>query len=148
MKRAGVDGGVLYCGKRVRTVPDDMKLGGLALQQNKMEFVRTRCEPASMSRVRARQEGAQCTPGEIREMRSITGSLRWVQEEHVQTSHSQPVSYRRNNQHPFLSDHERAVQTVKRFRGQSELGLRFGPLPTKALDNADADPNEEGSDDE
>ena len=31
-KRADDDEGVLYCGKRVRTVPDDMKPGGLALQ--------------------------------------------------------------------------------------------------------------------
>ena len=67
--------GVLNCGKRVRTVPDDMKPGGLALQQDQMEFVRAGCEPASMSRVRARQEGAQCTPGQIQEMRSMTWSL-------------------------------------------------------------------------
>ena len=39
------DGGVLYCGKRVRTVPDDMKLGGLSLQQDE-----ARCELASMPR--------------------------------------------------------------------------------------------------
>ena len=56
-----------------------------------------------------------------------------------------------------MSDHKRAVQTVKRLRGQPELGLSFRPLPTKmcvlvytdsALHNADADPDEEGSDDE
>ena len=29
VKKADDDGGVLYCGKRVRTVPDDMKPGGL-----------------------------------------------------------------------------------------------------------------------
>ena len=57
VKMADDDGGVLY----FRTVPDDMKPGGLALQQDQMEFVRARCEPARMSRVRARQEGAQCT---------------------------------------------------------------------------------------
>ena len=78
VKRADDDGGVLYCGKRVRSVPDDMKPGGLALQQDQMEFVKARCEPASMSRVRARQEGAQCTTSEVREMRSMTGSLHWV----------------------------------------------------------------------
>ena len=34
VKRANDDGGVLYCGKRVRTVLDDMKPGGLALRQD------------------------------------------------------------------------------------------------------------------
>ena len=57
---------------------------------------------------------------------------------------------------PLVSDHKRAIQTVKRFRGQPEIGLRFRPLPTKmcvlvytdsALHNADADPDEQGSDD-
>ena len=51
---------------------------GLALQQDQTEFVKARCEPASTPRVRARQEGAQCTTSEIREMRSMTGSLHWV----------------------------------------------------------------------
>ena len=78
VKRADDDGGVLYWVKRVQSVPDDMKLGGLALQQDQMEFVKARCEPARMSRVRARQEGAQCTPGEIQDVRSMTGSLHWV----------------------------------------------------------------------
>ena len=49
VKRADDDGGVLYCGKRVRTV----KLGVLSLQQDQMDFVRARCELASMPRVRA-----------------------------------------------------------------------------------------------
>ena len=57
----------------------------------------------------------------------------------------------------LVSDHKSAVQTVKRLRGQPEIGLRVGPLPTKiyvlvntdsALHNADADLDEEGSDDE
>ena len=77
-KRADDDGGVLYCGKRVRTVLDDLKPGGLGLRQNQTEFAKARCEPASMSRVRARQEGDQCTTSEIREMRSMSGSLHWV----------------------------------------------------------------------
>ena len=56
-----------------------------------------------------------------------------------------------------MSDHKLAVQTVKRLRSQPEVGLRFRPLLTKmcvlvytdaALHNADADPHEEGSDDE
>ena len=34
VKKADDGGGVLYCGKRVRTVPDELKLGGLALQQD------------------------------------------------------------------------------------------------------------------
>ena len=37
VKRADDDGGVLYCGKRVRIVPDDVKLGGLALRQDQTE---------------------------------------------------------------------------------------------------------------
>ena len=143
--------------KRVRTVPDDMKSGGLALRQDQTEFVKTRCEPASMSRVRARQEGDHCTTCEIREMRSMTGSLRWVKggtrpDESFATSRLQ-----RKQSAPRVSDHKRAVQTVKRLRSQPEIGLRFRPLPTKmcvlvctpsALQNADADPDEEGSDDE
>ena len=156
VKRADDDGGVLYCGKRVRSVPDDMKPGGLALQQDQMEFVKARCEPASMSRVRARQEGDQCTPGDIQEMRrSMTGSLHWVTggtrpDEAFATSHLQ-----RKQSAPLVSDHKRAVQTTKRLRGQSEVGLRCGPPPTKmcvlvytdsGLHNADADPDEEGSD--
>ena len=48
VKRTDDDGGVLYSGKRVRTMPDDVKLGDLALRQ---EFVKPRCEPACMSRV-------------------------------------------------------------------------------------------------
>ena len=57
VKRAEDDGGVLYRGKQVRMVPDSMKPGGLALQQDQTGFVKSRCEPASMSRVRARQNG-------------------------------------------------------------------------------------------
>ena len=76
--RTDDDGGVLYRGKRVRTVPHDMKPGGLSLRQDQTEFVKARCEPASMPRARARQEGTQCTTSEIREMRSMTGSLHWV----------------------------------------------------------------------
>ena len=38
VKRADDDGGVLYCGKRVRTVQDDVKLGGLTLRQDQTEF--------------------------------------------------------------------------------------------------------------
>ena len=59
---------------------------------------------------------------------------------------------------PRVSDHKRAAQAVKCLRSQPEIGLRlFRPLPTKtcvlvytdsALDNAEADPDEEGSDDE
>ena len=74
-----VDGeGVLYCGKRVRTVPDDLKPVGLALRQDQTEFAKARCERASMSRVRAGQEGAHCTTSAIRKMRSMTGSLHGV----------------------------------------------------------------------
>ena len=56
-----------------------------------------------------------------------------------------------------MFDHKRAVQTLKRLRGQPEVGLRFRPLPTKrcvlactdsALNNADADTDDEGLDDE
>ena len=53
---------------------------------------------------------------------------------------------RGRNQNP-VSDHKRAVQTIKRLRCQPEIGLKFRPLPTKmcvlvytdsALRNADA----------
>ena len=120
---SGGPGGRRYCGKPVRTVPDDMKPGGLALQQDQTEFVRARCGPASMSRVRARQEGAQCTPGEIRDMRSMTGSLHWVTgstrpDEAFATSQLQ-----RKQSAPLVSDHKRAVQTIKRLRDQPEILL-------------------------
>ena len=129
--RADVDGGVLYCGKRVRTVLDGVKPGGLALQQDQTEFVKARCEPASMSRVRARQVGAHCTTSENREMRSATGSLHWVTggtrpDESFATSQLQ-----KKQSAPLVSDHNRAVQTLKRLRGQPEIGLRFRRLPTK-----------------
>ena len=157
VKRADDDGGVLFCDKRVRSVADDMEQGGLALQQDQMEFVKARCEQASMSRDRARQEGAQCTPVEIQEVRSVTGSLHWVTggtrpDEDFATSQVQ-----RKQSAPLVTDQKRAVQTKKRLRVQPESGLRFRPLPTKmcilvytdsALHNADADRDEEGSDDE
>ena len=78
VKRADDDGGVLYCGMRVRTVQDDVKPGCLSLRQDQSEFVKARCELAGMPRARARQEGTQCTTSEIGEMRSMTGSLHWV----------------------------------------------------------------------
>ena len=87
----------------------------------------------------------------------MTGSLHWVTggtrpDESFTTSQLQ-----RKQTAPLVSDHKRAVQTIKRLRGQPEIGLRFRLLPTKmcvivytdsALHNADADPDEEGSDDE
>ena len=147
----------MYCGKRVRTFPDDLKLGGLSLQQDQMEFVKARCEPASMSRARARQEGAQCTAGEIQKMRSMTRSLHWVTggtrpDESFATS-----QLPRKQSEPLVSDHKRAVQTIKRLTGHPEIGSKFRPLSTKmcehvytdsALHTADADPDEGGSDDE
>ena len=102
VKRADADGGVsllwktsLDCAGRNET-----GIGCLALQQDQTEFVKARCEPARMSRVRARQEGVQCTTGEIREMRSMTGSL------HLVTGGTRPdessrVSRRGNNQRPW-----------------------------------------------
>ena len=111
VKRADDDGGVLYCGKRVRTVPDDLKSAGLALRHDQTEFVIARCEPAIMPRVRAQQEGAQCTTSEIRDMRSMTGSLQWVMggtrpDESFATSQLQ-----RKQSAPLVCDHKRAVQT-------------------------------------
>ena len=144
VKRADDDGGVLHC-------------GSLSLQQDQTEFVEARCEPASTPRARARQEGTQCTTSEIREVRSMTGSLHWVTggerpDEAFATSQLQ-----RKQAAPLVSDHKRAVQTIKRLRGQPEIGLRSRPLSTKmcvlvytdsALHNADADTDDEGSDDE
>ena len=67
VKRTDDNGGVLHCGKRVRTVPDDTKPEGLSLRQDQTEFAKARCEPVSMPRARARQEGTQCTTNKIRE---------------------------------------------------------------------------------
>ena len=131
-KRADSDVGVLFCGQRIRTVPDDVKIGGVALRQDRTESVRTRCEPASRSRTRDRQEEGHGT------------------DEPFATSQLQ-----RKPSAPLVSDHRRAVHTVKRLRGQPEIGLRFRPQPTKmcvlvctdsARHNAEAD--REGSDDE
>ena len=152
VKRADDDGDVLYCRKRVWTVLDDMKPRGLSLRQDQTESVKARCEPASMLRARARQEGPQCSTSEIREMRCMTGSLRWLTggtrpDESFATSQLQ-----RKQSAPLVSDHKRAVQTIKRLRCQPEIGLKFGPLPTKmcvlvytdsALHNADVDTDEE-----
>ena len=56
-----------------------------------------------------------------------------------------------------MSDEKRVVQTIKRVRGPLEVVLRFRlrssnlcvlVYPDSALHKADADPDEEGSDDE
>ena len=50
---------------------------------------------------------------------------------------------------PLVSDHKLAVPTITRLRGQPEIGLRVGPLPTKMCVLMYAvGPDEEGSDDE
>ena len=115
------------------------------------------CESSLRTCQCASSPSRTCTTSEIREMRSVTGSLRWI------TGGTRPddsfaTSRLQRKQAPHLgSDHKRAVQTVKRQIGQPEIGLRFRPLSTKmcvvvstdsALRNADADPDEEGSDDE
>ena len=138
-----------------RTVPDDMKPGGLSQQQDQTEFVKARCEPARVPRSRARQAGTKCTTSEIREMRSMTGSPHWV------TGGTRPgesfatSQLQRKQAAPLVSDHKRPVQAVKRLRGQAEIGLSFGHLSTKMCvvvytdsppHNADADTNR--SDDE
>ena len=87
-------------------------------------------------------------------MRSVTGSLHWVTGGNTsrRVVRDQPVAEETIS--TLVSDHKRAVQTIKRLRSQPEIGLRFRPLPTKmcvlvysdsALHNADADPDEEGS---
>ena len=87
----------------------------------------------------------------------MTGSLHWVsggtrQDESFATSQSQ-----RKQSARLVSDHKRAVQTIQRHRGEPETGLRFRPrrtqlcvlvYPDSALHNADANPDEEESDDE
>ena len=73
----------------------------------------------------------------------MTGSLPWV------TGGTRPdesfvaSQLQRKQSAPLVSDHMRAVQTIKRLRGQPDMGLRFRPLH-----NADTVPDEEGSDDE
>ena len=90
-------------------------------------------------------------------MRSMTRSFHWVTggtrpDELFATSQLQ-----RKQSAPLVSDHKRAVQTIKHLRCQPEIGLRFRPLSTKmcvlvftdsARHNADADTDDEGSDDE
>ena len=87
----------------------------------------------------------------------MTGSLHWVTggtrpDESFATSQSQ-----RKQSAPMVFDHKRVVQTMKRLRGEPETGLRFRPRPTQlcvlvypdsALHNADANHDEEESDDE
>ena len=84
----------------------------------------------------------------------MTRSLHWVTggtrpDESFATS-----QLLRKQSEPLVSDHKRAVQTIKRLRGKLEIGFKFGPLSTKmcahvntdsALHNADADPDEGGS---
>ena len=53
----------------------------------------------------------------------MTGVCIGQQEELAWTSHSRPVSCWRNNQCPLVTDHKRAVQTLKRLRGQLQFRL-------------------------
>ena len=80
--------------------------------EDQTEFVKARCEPASMPRVRDRQEGDQFTPSEIKEMRSMTGSLHW------ETGGTRPDEGLRDQSaaeetiKTHVSDHKRPVQTI------------------------------------
>ena len=107
VKRTDDDGGVLYC------------------RQDQLECVKARCEPASLSRVRARQKREFSTTGEIREMRSMTGSL------HLVTRGTRPDESSR------VAEETISAPGVRR---QPEIGLRVRPLPTKicVLVNADS----------
>ena len=125
----------------------DMKPGGLALQQDQMEFVKARCEPASMSRVRARQEGAQCTTSEVRGDAKYDREFALSNRRNMSIRGLRDQSAAEESISTLDSDHKRAVQTIKRLRGQPEIGLRFIFLPTKmcvlvytdsAFHNADA----------
>ena len=134
-----------------------MKPGGLSLQQDQTEYVKARCEPTTMPRTRARQEGTPCTTREIRELRSTTGSLHWVTGGTRSRRVIRDQSLAEGTISAPVSDHKRAVRTIKRLRCQPEIGLRFRPLSTKmcvlvyadsALHNADANTDDGGSDDE
>ena len=96
-------------------VPDEMKPAGLAVRQDQTEFVKARCEPACMSRVRARQEGAQCTTSEIREMRSMTESV--------------ALGNRKNTSRRVLRDKSVAEETISApgVRSQARRTNRKGP---------------------
>ena len=106
-----------------------------------------------MSRARAKQNGAQCTTSEIRQIQSMTGSLHWV------TGGTRPDGksvVEETINAPGVRSQARRTN-CQALEGQPEIGLRFIPLPSKmcvlvytdsALHNADADPDEEGSDDE
>ena len=83
----------------------------------------------------------------------MTGSLHWVTGGTRPDESFATTQLQRKQAASLVSDHKRAVQTVK---GQPEIGLRFGPLSTQmcvvvytdsALHNADADTDDEGSDD-
>ena len=57
-KRADSNEWVLCYGKKILTVPDDITRGRMALRHDQTEFVKTRCELASVSRARAKQESS------------------------------------------------------------------------------------------
>ena len=59
-------------GSEVSVIVDE----GAFLDMDQIEFVKPRCEAASMPR--AKQEGARFATNEIREIRSMIGSLHWV----------------------------------------------------------------------
>ena len=87
----------------------------------------------------------------------MTGRLHWVTGgTRLDESFATSQLPRKQAAH-LASNNKRAVQTIKRLRSQPDIGLRFGPLSTKmcvvvhadsALYNADADTDDEGSDDE
>ena len=140
----------LSYGSEVSVIVDE----GAFLDMDQTEFVNARCEPASMPR--ARQEGAQYATSEIREMRSLTGSLQWVTGETRQDELFTTIQLQRKQSALLVSDHKRVVQTIKRVRRPLETGSRYRPRtpklcvlvsPDSALHKADADTDDEGSDD-
>ena len=138
----------LAYGSEVSVLVDE----GAFLDMGQTEFVKARCEPASVPR--ARQGRAQSATSEIREMRSMTGSLPWVKGGTRPDESLVTIRLQREQLAPLMSDHKRAVQTMKRVRGPLETDrsrsskLCVPVYPDFALHKADADPDEEGSDDE
>ena len=151
VKMADDDGGVLYCGKRVRTLVDDMKPGCLSLRQDQTEFVKARCEPARFA------SSPSLTRGSPVYNKRNSRDAKYDREFALGNG--------RNTSGRVIRDQSVAEETISALGVRSQArrtnyktleGPR-NPLPTKmcvlactdsALHNADADTDDEGSDDE
>ena len=117
-KRTDSNEGVLYCEKRIRTVPGDITRGRDWLcDKTRRSLWRLVVNLQVCIWLEPSKRGLSVQ----QEMRSVTGNLHWATEGHDPTSHLQPFSCRGNIQHPWHP----------RLRSQPEIGSMFRPLPTK-----------------